>query len=66
MEDTILQILGQLYEWKYETEEYDSKTVKEYYEFLSDALGLGTELEKIHIKNPVELQDKLLSREYKI
>lgn len=66
MNDTILQILGQLYENKYNTEEYDYETVDEYYTFLGLELGLKEELQNVGITSTSELQEKMLNRDYKI
>lgn len=66
MNDTILQILGQFYENKYNTEEYDYETVDEYYTFLGHELGLKEELQNVGITSTSELQEKMLNRDYKI
>ena len=66
MKDTILQILGQFYENKYNTEEYDYETVDEYYTFLGHELGLTEELQNVGITSTSELQEKMLNRDYKI
>ena len=66
MKDTILQILGQFYENRYDTDEYDYKTVDKYYTFLGYDLGLKEELENVGIANASELQEKMLNRDYKI
>lgn len=66
MKDTILQILGQFYENKYNTEEYDYETVDEYYIFLGHELGLTEELQNVGITSTSELQEKMLNRDYKI
>ena len=65
MKDTILQILGQFYENRYDTDEYDYKTVDKYYTFLGE-LGLAEELENVGIAGTSELQEKMLNRDYKI
>ena len=65
MKDTILQILGQFYENRYDTDEYDYKTVDKYYTFLGE-LGLAEELQNVGITSTSELQDKMLNRDYKI
>lgn len=65
MKDTILQILGQLYEHEYNTEEYDYDTVDNFYAFLGYDLGLEHELQSIGITSTSELQQQMLSRENK-
>ena len=66
MKDTILQILGQLYEHKYDTDEYDYDTVDEYYAWLGYSLGLEHELHSVGITGTSELQEQMLYRENKI
>ena len=66
MKDTILQILGQLYENKYNTDEYDYETVDAYYTFLGHELGLKEELQNVGITSTIELQAQMFNRDYKI
>lgn len=66
MKDTALQILGQFYEDKYGTEEYDIRSVNQYYSFLCETLSLEDELQTMDIFNAEDLQELLLKRDYKI
>ena len=55
-----LIILNQLYENKYQTDEYDYECVDAFYAYLGYDLALETELQKMGINCTSELQDALL------
>lgn len=57
-----LEILGTLYEHRYNTDEYDYKTVDEFYGYLGYTLELTYILEQLGINSTSELQEKLLKR----
>lgn len=65
MKDSALQILGSLYEWKYNTEEYDYDTVDDFYAFLGYELELEIDLQNLGITSTSELQEQMLNRKHR-
>lgn len=57
-----LEILGSLYEYMYNTDEYDYETVDTFYGYLGYTLELHHTLQQLEINGTSDLQEKLLKR----